>query len=344
MENDIRLIKQFNQIDGQYRNPSSTEDGLNIQWNNTTGYFDYVPDIHIISAVKDTATNRAKLTMSDDSVIYLELGALAWASSVSDPEVGGNLVESVFGRTGAITPQDGDYNASQVTNAFNTATQSLDDITEGTTNLHYTQADVDVIQGLVDDTHTHANKAVLDGITDSGGGVIPSALQIATWDGYATLTDQQIRDVVAAMITDGTGISFVYNGTTLVPTVTLEPFTADQLASGETNTYYSTTQVSNVKTIKLPAGASVVDRIASPIEVPLDWVMAVGTSSVDLLVTHNLTREIAYVLVWSEETTGKVLLERNLAYSGLTAPDDNSILIKSLSTVAFPITIELIFA
>jgi hypothetical protein len=343
---ELRQIKEFYTINGVFRSPSVSEDGMNITWDNSLGVFKYTKDKFIVSASRDGATNRAKLILSDDSVVFLELGALAWASSITEPEVGGSPVESVFGRTGVITAQSGDYTASQVTNAFNTATQSLDNINAGTTNFHFTQADINEIAANTAARHAHSNKSILDAITDAGSGVIPSAEQIAEWDSFTSTSDQHIKDIVGAMVQNGTGITWVYDSVagTLTPTVSLEDFTADNLEPGTTNTYVSTFAEGNVKTIKLPAGASVADRIASPTELPVGWTLAVGSSSVDLLVTHGLTREIADVVVWSIETSGKVKLTNNLAYSGLTAPNNNSVLIRSLSTVAFPITIELIFA
>jgi hypothetical protein len=47
-------------------------------------------------------------------------------------------ITSIFGRIGIITSQLGDYTASQITNAFDISINTLDDILEGSTNLHFT--------------------------------------------------------------------------------------------------------------------------------------------------------------------------------------------------------------
>ncbi|NCC99964.1 MAG: hypothetical protein EOL95_09745 [Bacteroidia bacterium] len=54
-----------------------------------------------------------------------------------------DLVQSVFGRTGAITAQAGDYTASQVTNAFDKTSDTTDNVLEGSSNLYFTTARVD---------------------------------------------------------------------------------------------------------------------------------------------------------------------------------------------------------
>ena len=43
-------------------------------------------------------------------------------------------VDSFNGRTGVVTPQSGDYSASQVTNSFDKSADDTDDIVEGATN------------------------------------------------------------------------------------------------------------------------------------------------------------------------------------------------------------------
>ena len=57
-------------------------------------------------------------------------------------------VTSVFGRTGAVVAVSGDYTAAQVTNAFDTTSNTLDDITIGTTNKHFTAADETKLDGI----------------------------------------------------------------------------------------------------------------------------------------------------------------------------------------------------
>lgn len=329
---ELRQIKEFYTVNGTFRSPSVTEDNLNLCWDDANGVFRYKKDVFVVSAAKESGTNRAEFTMSDDSKIYLELGQLAWASSVTYP------VTSVHGRTGDIVGANGDYDASQITNAFNTLFNTLDDINEGLVNFHFTQADIDEIQDNTDARHGHDNKTILDGITDSGGGIIPTALQIATWDAYGTLTDQQIRDVVAALIQNGTGISWSYDGTTLTPTVSLEPFTTDNLAEGDTNLYAQTGENGNVRTIKLIAGSSVAERIVSPIELPLGWTLEEDAEPKNLLITHNLGSGIVSVSVYSVDEAEETLLIGNEAYSGLKTTVD-TLIIEGLATNPTPISI-----
>lgn len=54
---------------------------------------------------------------------------------------GGGAVDSVFGRTGTVVAQSGDYEASEVTNAFDKISDSTSDVSEGT-NLYYTEGRV----------------------------------------------------------------------------------------------------------------------------------------------------------------------------------------------------------
>ena len=58
-------------------------------------------------------------------------------------------------------------------------------------------------------------------------------------------TDERVDDRVATFIQDGTGITWAYDdaGGTLTGTVTLTPFTTDDLAEGSTNLYYTETRV-----------------------------------------------------------------------------------------------------
>ena len=81
--------------------------------------------------------------------------------------------------------QSGDYTAAQVTNAFNKAVDTLDNILEGTTYKHLTPAKLTEIAANTSARHSHTNKAILDLITAAGGGVIPTAEQIEEWDSTA---------------------------------------------------------------------------------------------------------------------------------------------------------------
>ena len=96
-------------------------------------------------------------------------------------------------------------------------------------------------------------------------------------------------------------------------------------------------------TIKLPAASTVAGRCATPISLPQGWTVSAGSNAIDLLITHSLNKEIASITIWSIGVNGKRLMLGNAAYSGVIAPNSNSLLVESLATVELPITIELIF-
>ena len=70
-----------------------------------------------------------------------------YATALGSTSGGGGSVSSVFGRTGAVIAESGDYTASQVTNAFDKTTDDTDDITEGV-NKFTTQTDINKLAGI----------------------------------------------------------------------------------------------------------------------------------------------------------------------------------------------------
>lgn len=103
---------------------------------------------------------------------------------------------------------------------------------------------------------------------------------------------------------------------------------------------------SNVFSINLPVASTVAGRCSGAVsgtDYPAGWALAAGTSSVDLVITHNLDRDIANVTVFSIDANGKRLLLSNAAYSGYVAPSKNALRIEALATVTKPILIQLIF-
>ena len=242
MRNQLRFIEQFYTIGGQPRNPAITEDGKILTWNNTDGVFDYKEDVYVVSVARETGTDRAEITMSDDSKVYIDLGALAWEDNVDAL----GYVKTVFGRSpvaGAITAQSGDYTAAQVTNAFDKTADDLDDITAGTTNKHFTvtyRNDVDLNTAA---RHTHSNKAVLDAITDAGSGQVITDYERSLIYSHA--------GVYEVPLTFSTGLN--RTGNTVVSTITQY---TDALARGSISltttgssgaaTYNSSTGVLNI--------------------------------------------------------------------------------------------------
>ena len=109
-----------------------------------------------------------------------------------------------------------------------------------------------------------------------------------------------------------------------------------------------------VKDITLPVATSVAGRIAGAtvvVDYPLGWTLAVGINPNDLVITHGLGRRIALITVFYlgvNPDTGLETAERQLlstaAYTGLIAPDQNTLRIEGLATIPYPIIIHCIFA
>lgn len=98
-------------------------------------------------------------------------------------------------------------------------------------------------------------------------------------------------------------------------------------------------------TIILPAASSVAGRIVTPTELPSGWLLAVGTSVLDLRITHGLTdKKPIDVKVWAEVTTGVERLRiAGLAYTGLWTPTTSTLEIESLAAIEVPIRIDIFF-
>ena len=341
---DIREIKQFFKIGGSFRSPSTTEDGKRLTWNNTDGVFDYTDDNVLESAVREDGTDRVELTLKDGTKVYLALGALAWLDVLSA------AVTKVFGRTGDVVAVSGDYTAAQVTNAFNKAVDTLDNVANGVTNVHLTATKLAEITANTAARHSHTNKAVLDLITNAGGGIIPTAQQIIDWTAGASSSAEFIQDTVAAFLQDITGLTWTYDDTagTLTPTVTLEAFTTDNLPEGAVNKYASSAETQTVITITLPSASTVAGRISAATEgtdYPTGWVLA--DDGIDIHITHSMDRRIAAVNVFSNGLGVERLLLGNAAYSGLFMPYTTTydeVVIEALATIETDITIQLIFA
>jgi len=285
--------------------------------------------------------NSAVFTMNDSATKTLAFGALAWLDNTT------SSVDSVFGRSGAVIAESGDYTAEQVTNAFNKPVDTLDAILEGVTNKHFTS----VYKTKVDDAyaamHTHLNKPILDLITDAGGGIIPSAAQISDWDTYGPNDEQNVMDTVDSFIQDNTGITWVYDDllNTLTPTVDLGAFTTDDLPESATKKYYTTANQPVIE-ISLPYASTVAGRIAAAtegVDYPTGWILSAGVSAVDISIVHGLNRRVANVSVCAVTGTEEQALFNTAAYNGWKTPDANSLLIQSLATIPKQIKIYMIF-
>lgn len=339
---DIREIKQFLKIGGSFRSPEVTEDGKKPTWNNASGVFDYAYDNVLESAVRENASNRVEFTLKDGTKVFLTLGALAWLDTLA------STVSSIFGRTGAVIAANGDYTAAQITNAFDKAADTLDDIDNGTTNVHLTATKLTEIIANTAARHSHINKAILDLITDAGGGIIPTAQQILDWTNASSASAEFTQDTVAAFLQDVTGLTWTYDDTagTFTPTVTLEAFTTDNLTEGVINKYASAIGSQVVAEITLPSASTVAGRIAAAVagvDYPTGWVLTVGVSPTDIVITHNTNRRVANVSVCAITGTEEQALFNTAAYNGWKTPDLSSLLIQSLATIQKQIKIYMIF-
>ena len=238
---EIRQLKEFSDIDGVQRAPSAGENLKNIYWDNSTGRFKYRDDIHITTAAREDASNRAEFTLSDGTKVYLNLGLNAW----SNDEIGVSPVTSVFGRTGDVVSAAGDYTAAQITNAFDTSTDTLDDISAGVNNVHLTtvlKANYDYVYSVA---HTHANKTILDDITDAGSGQIVTDAERALWNSYSANSEEFIQDVVGAFVQDSSTVTWTYNdvANSLTASVNLGDIDSDSITEGTTNLFYTDDRV-----------------------------------------------------------------------------------------------------
>ena len=103
---------------------------------------------------------------------------------------------------------------------------------------------------------------------------------------------------------------------------------------------------SNVVVISLPVASSVAGRIAGAVvgvDYPTGWVLSVGTSYTDIVITHNLSRRVANVTVCAVTGTEEQALFNTAAFNGWRTPDVNSLLIQSLATVQKQIKIYIQF-
>jgi len=237
----IGNLKEFYDIDGSVRSPQAGEDGKVIYWDNATKRFKYRSDVHLSSAVREDATNRAELTLTDGTKIYLALGANAW----SDDDIESNAVTSVFGRVGDVTAQSGDYTAAQVVNAFDVTTDTLDDILTGVNNVHLTTVLKSNYDYAYSVAHTHSNKAQLDLITDAGSGLIVTDAERALWNSYSANSEEYIQDVVGAFVQNSATLTWTYNDVagTLSANVELAGVDSDSVPEGTTNLYYTDDRV-----------------------------------------------------------------------------------------------------
>lgn len=132
---------------------------------------------------------------------------------------------------------------------------------------------------------------------------------------------------------DLSGLVVKVTGSSLVPDTEIA-----KLASLEISSY----------SITLPSAVSVGLRCSGAVEgtdYPTGWTVAAGTTITDLLITHNLTRPIHGVSIFSISGTGeeRLLVPFNTAYTGILLPDLDSILVEGLTEILTEIRINILF-
>lgn len=103
----------------------------------------------------------------------------------------------------------------------------------------------------------------------------------------------------------------------------------------------------DVFTIYLPSYDNVSERCENAVETtdyPTGWILDEDVDDKDISITHNLNRRIANVNVFQVDNGEERFLRGNMAYSGYVAVSKNRLVINGLSTVGYPIVIQLIFA
>jgi len=376
---EFRTIRQTSHIEGVNRNPGVGEHDKLMAWDNNAQKVKYVlvtglnansktADGYVIKGNDSSAANyiwkldasknpawrleeyltsiakvgnSAVFTMNSGGTKTLALGALAWEDSIT------GAVLSVFGRSGVVLAQSGDYLASQVTNALDKLNDTLDDVLEGDTVKYFTSSYKAQVDANTLARHQHLNKAQLDLITNAGDGVIPTAAQISEWDTYSSGDAQNVMDTIAAFIQANTGISWVYDDALnlFTPTISLGAFTTDDLPESATKKYYTTAN-EPVIVISLPYASTVAGRIAAAtegVDYPTGWVLSAGVSPVDISIVHGLNRRVAHVSICAVTGTEEQALFNTAAYNGWKTPDSNSLLIQSLATIPKQIKIYMIF-
>ena len=119
------------------------------------------------------------------------------------------------------------------------------------------------------------------------------------------------------------------------------------VSQAELDSAINEASMKTVYTISLPYASTVAGRIAVAVEgtdYPTGWVLAAGSSPIDLDITHNLNRRVASVTVFAVTSTQEQQLFNTAAYNGIITPTVNSLRIQSLATVTKAIKIYIVFA
>lgn len=140
-----------------------------------------------------------------------------------------------------------DDNANTLKADVNLTPFSTDDLTEGSTNLYFSNEAIDDrVDALIQ------NGTGLDWVYDDNSNTLTGTVDLTPFDtdnlseGSTNLyfTNSRHDDRTSVLIQNGTGISWVYNGGAglLTPTVSLSPFSTTDLSEG-TNLYFTDQRV-----------------------------------------------------------------------------------------------------
>lgn len=104
----------------------------------------------------------------------------------------------------------------------------------------------------------------------------------------------------------------------------------------------------SVYKITLPSSTTIAGRIAAASEgtdYPTGWVLAPGSNAANLEITHSISKRVANVNVFYlvTGTEYRQLINFNNAYSGITTPDTDTLLIEALTTIQKEIQIFIVF-
>lgn len=102
----------------------------------------------------------------------------------------------------------------------------------------------------------------------------------------------------------------------------------------------------NVYSITLPYSSTVAGRCAAAtegVDYPSGWVVEAGASSVDLKITHSLTRRVASVSVFAVTGSTEQQLFNTAAFNGIKTTSTEILEVQSLATISKAIVIYIIF-
>lgn len=150
---------------------------------------------------------------------------------------------------------------------------------------------------------------------------------------------------------DGGDVSKFVADTLVIGGDTITSFGGGYLGIGDSTIYATQYDILSSSTmvysITLPSSTTVAGRIAGAVEgtnYPTGWVLAEGSSSVDLQITHTLNKRPVNVTVFSSDVNGYRQLFGNAAFSGMISPSANVMRIESLATIQKTIVIYIIFS